>query len=412
MMFEKTIDNLKEIGIGEKRFLYAFSGGPDSVFLLCLISEILGEEMSNNIELCYVNYHDSDEVDAEEKIVNFYVNKFGLKMHRRDVFYSKEEDGNFEEFARNYRYEEFRKIVDENGFEGVITAHQKNDDVETYLLQKERGNLPKHYGLSKVSDLDGLKVFRPMLDLSKKEIYDCLDKNDIIFYEDKTNHDDHTRRNVLRKDEDFDFMIDRMCEEKERKNLALDSLNTLFDSFSSPLSFDTYEALDKDEKQRLCFRLSESLDLPFERKTGVAKEITEFLKKRTNGVLKLDDTLYLYKTSNSFFIFTDLNSVSYSFTYMEPGIYGNEWFRIDLNSPSLFNVFEFPVTVRNHHNNDCFATRLTPNKVSEFLKRQGVPYFLIPVYPTFLVDDKVQGVPFWKDLKEGQLPISFTFLNR
>ncbi len=410
-MFEKTIDELKKLGIENGKFLYAFSGGPDSVFLLILMDQILGESLKDHVELCYVNYHDSDEVDAEEKIVYFYAHKFNLIMHRRDVIHQ-DSDGNFEEFARNYRYDEFKKIVEENDMEGVITAHQKNDAVETYLLQKERGNLPKHYGLSVVSDLDGLKVFRPMLDLTKDEIYNYLDKNDIIFYEDKTNHDDHTRRNIIRKEDGYELLFDSVLAEIEKKNLELNKLNTLFDQLEFPISFDTYLELNHDEKQRLCFRLTEDLNLPYERKHGVAMEIMEFLKRRTNDVLPLDGTLFLYKTTNYFFIFTDTSKVSYSFTYREPGIYRNEWFEIDLNSPSLFNIFEFPVTIRNHHEDDCFATKLTPNNVSEFLKRQGVPYFLFPLYPTLLVDDKIQGVPFYPDMKNGVLPFSFTFLDK
>ncbi len=410
-MFEKTIEELKNFGLESKKFLYAFSGGPDSVFLLLLMHDILGDMMRDHVELCYVNYHDSDEVDAEERIVYFYAGKYNLIMHRRDVVHQ-ESDGNFEEFARNYRYDEFKKIVEENNMEGVITAHQKNDSVETYLLQKERGNLPRHYGLSEVSDLDGLKVFRPMLDLTKEEIYDYLDKNDFIFYEDKTNHDDHTKRNLIRKEEGYELLIDGVFAEIEKKNLALDELNTLFDSLEFPITFDTYLSLDGDEKKRLCFRLTRNLNVPFRRKHGIAAEIGEFLKRRTNGVLELDGTNFLYKTTNYFFIYADTSKVSYSFTYNEPGIYRNEWFSIDLNSPSLFNIFEFPVTIRNHREDDCFATKLTPNRVSEFLKRQGVPYFMVPLYPTLLVDDRIQGVPFWSDLKNGVLPFEFTFLKK
>ena len=59
----------------EKRYLLAFSGGPDSVYLLLALARIYSSELKNHIALIYVNYHDSPFVNEEEEIVFYYQKK-------------------------------------------------------------------------------------------------------------------------------------------------------------------------------------------------------------------------------------------------------------------------------------------------------------------------------------------------
>ena len=180
-----------------KTHLLAFSGGPDSVYLLLALKKAYPDDLSHHVQLAYVNYHDSEHVDEEERIVRHYADQFGLILHRLDVRHE-EKDGNFEDWARKIRYAFFKDILKRERLTDILTAHHKDDAIETYLLQKERKNLPSYYGLKEESFLDGIVVRRPLLNVDKKTIYAFLDREKALYYEDITNHDDHTRRNLLR----------------------------------------------------------------------------------------------------------------------------------------------------------------------------------------------------------------------
>lgn len=391
----------------EGKYLLAFSGGPDSVYLLECLAVFYKEKLNQRICLCYINYHDSPNVDEEEKIVNFYVDKYKLKLFRFDTRFRK---GNFEEWARNYRYKKFAYIIKKKGMKALLTAHQKDDDSETYLLQKERGNLPAHYGLQEAATLNGIKILRPLLSVSKEEIYSELKENGYIYYEDITNHDSHTKRNVIRK-ELSSVERERLLDEKEAKNQELIKLYNSFVSIKYPVSFSLYDNLKEEAKRRLIFYLLDKEKTPSKRRTGLGKEIYEFLKKRTNSEMPLFKEKVLYKTKDYFFIHTDLKKLNYSFTYKHKKRYSNRFFSIDLTDIKKFNLLSLPVTIRNRREGDTISTDLPTKDVKRFLKKQQVPYFLIDIYPVFEVDNQIRCVPFYKDIKNKSIPLDFKLLN-
>ena len=73
------------LGLKGGKYLLAFSGGPDSVFLLVTLLDYFKSSFNDHIEIAYVDYHDSDEVYIEEKIVNDYICKYHLCLNRIDA---------------------------------------------------------------------------------------------------------------------------------------------------------------------------------------------------------------------------------------------------------------------------------------------------------------------------------------
>ena len=402
----KLKKEFEELELNKGIYLLAFSGGPDSVYLLEALKSYLGDELSDIIRLCYINYHDSPAVKEEEAIVNEYVEKYHLKLYRFDTKFKK---GNFEDWARKYRYQKFKTIIRKEKMTALLTAHQKDDDIETYILQKERKNCPLHYGLNKITILNGIKLIRPLLNISKAEIYNTLNKEYITYYEDITNHDDHTKRNVIRKNlNDIDrkqLLIDKTIENKD-----LEHLYQSFNDQKAPYQFDFYNALTEENKKRFVFYLIDKYLKTKKRREGIAKEIFEFLKSNSNNSLAIKKDLFLYRTKSSFFFFKDFSMITYSFTYHQKKIYKNKYFTIDLTDISKFNLVSLPVTIRNAEKDDLIDTDLPTKNVYAFLKKQQVPAFLYPAYPVFLVNNKIKCVPFYKDIKEKKIPLELFLL--
>ena len=401
-------NSFDSLNIRNGHYLLAFSGGPDSVYLLEALAAYFKEQLNKQISLCYINYHDSPFVDQEEKLVNHYVSKYKLKLFKFDTHFS--HNGNFEEWARYYRYKKFQIIVKKNNLDGLLTAHQKDDDIETYILQKERKNLPIYFGLNQISYLNNLKIIRPILSISKQTIYEALHKNHLYYYEDITNHDNHTRRNIIRlgisTSEKHNLLI-----EKNKRNLYLKKLYSKFSAIKQPYSFQFYHSLNEEEQRRFCFFIISSYKIKSSRKSGLGKEIFEFLKKSSNSSLSIKKNILLYRTKEHFFIYHDFNNMTYSFTYHQKKIYHNKYFTIDLTDISKFNLKSLPVTIRNAKLDDQICTDLPTKNVYAFLKKQQVPAFLYPAYPVFLINNKIKCVPFFKDIKNKKIPLKLFLLS-
>lgn len=391
----------------EGKFLLAFSGGPDSVYLLYRLSLLYNEKLNERIALCYIDYHDSPYVDKEEEIVKFYVDKYQLKLYKDDVHYDAIKDHNFEEWAREYRYDLFSKIIKENEYKALLTAHQKTDDAETYLLQKKRNNYPLHYGLNTVTSLKGMTVLRPLLSISKKELTDELDENHLPYYDDITNNDIRKERNRFRKElkeEKIDSIITRLNDANNR----LEKLYNLFENYQNGMDFSFFDSLKEEEKQRYCFYLLDSHSIK-KRREGIGKGMLDFLRRKGNKEFRIDDSLTLYRTKDEFFLSIPFEKLSYEYQIKEPCLIDNEYFQADLNDISSFNIKGFPITIRNYKEGDIISTNLGIKEASLFLRKQDVPLYLYPLYPVFVKDDKIFYIPFYQDIKKNKIPFKLNY---
>ena len=387
---------------GEK-YLLAFSGGPDSVYLLWMLSLYYGENLRNHILLCYINYHDSPFVNEEEKIVDHYIDCFHLESIKNDIHYNEKEDRNFEEWARNYRYDLFLRIVQDRNLCGVLTAHQKTDVVETYLLQKDRGNLPLHYGLKKKNNLYGLEIIRPLLSITKKELTRQLDENHITYYFDITNTNLKKKRNKIRNDLDEE-MIEKTITVIDDENAKLREIYSFFETKKDGMMFSEYDSLSDENQRRYCFYLLDQIK-GTQRRQANGKLLFDFLKRHANGRLALSEDIYCYRTGKLFFLSMDMEKISYSMDILSLGFYENEYISIDLGDITLFNLRKLPVTIRNYRQGDRISTDLPTKDIRKALQKQSVPFYLLSSYPVFVQDGKIISVPFYSDLRKGKIPM-------
>ena len=174
-----------------KKYLLACSFGPDS---MALFDMLLKEKYS--FEVAHVNYHLREESDFEEKSLREFCEKEKIKLH---VFQnSKIFNSNVEANCREVRYSFFASLYKAYGFDGLLVAHNEDDLIETYLLQKRRKNLVFHYGLAAQNTLKDMVVYRPLLSWTKENLLKYCDKELIPYAIDKTNLQPIYLRNILR----------------------------------------------------------------------------------------------------------------------------------------------------------------------------------------------------------------------
>ena len=197
-----------------KTYLLACSYGPDS---MALFSMLLNE--GYKFEAAFVNYHLREESNDEQRGFIAFCDQKNIKYHILDV--KENPIGNVESWCRKIRYEFFKKIIKQNGLDGLVVGHHQDDHLETYLLQKQRNSIVNCFGLNEKTMIFDVDVYRPLLNYSKKELLECCEKNSIPFSIDKTNLENHYSRNIIRHN-----VVEKMSKEEREKLLKeIDSKN-------------------------------------------------------------------------------------------------------------------------------------------------------------------------------------------
>lgn len=175
-----------------KKNLLAFSAGVDSSALFFLLNE-----QGINFDVACVNYKSRQNSDKEALHVKLLAKKYSkiAYIHTQKLPLS-----NFEFNARKIRYNFFEKIINENGYENLILAHQLNDRLEWFMMQ-----LCKGAGISELSGFEMLEIkphytlVRPLICISKNELLEYLLEKKHPYFLDESNEDEKFKRNFFRK---------------------------------------------------------------------------------------------------------------------------------------------------------------------------------------------------------------------
>ncbi|NAS19150.1 tRNA lysidine(34) synthetase TilS [Clostridium butyricum] len=201
-MYKKVMSYIKDnnlIKSGDK-VLVALSGGPDSVCLLNILYN-LKAELNIEVGAAHLNHllRDKDAFEDEEYVktlcksldIPCFVKRVDINKYSKDKKMSSEMAG------REARYNFFDDIVKDKGYTKIATAHNANDQAETILFRLMRG--------SGIEGLCGIKVrrdkiIRPILCLSRKEVEEYIEINNLKPRIDKTNFEKIYNRNKIRLD--------------------------------------------------------------------------------------------------------------------------------------------------------------------------------------------------------------------
>ena len=96
--------------------------------------------------------------------------------------------------ARDLRYSWFDELRIKYNYDYIMTAHHKNDSIETFLLKLIRGS--GIFGLTGISNSQ--HIVRPLIDFEKEQLLNYAKKNKIKFRDDLSNNDSKYVRNKIR----------------------------------------------------------------------------------------------------------------------------------------------------------------------------------------------------------------------
>ena len=195
-MLKKIRDNIVEkklINNGEK-VLVAWSGGPDSTALLLLLKS-LRDDLDFHLEAFYFNHNSRKDSAQEEAFVDLFSQKHFIKLHISKSVKKTIGKGP-EDTWRKERYSAVEKIIQKNKFDKVATGHTLDDNLETLLIRVGRG-----FGLEGIKGipLRRDRFIRPLLNVTKEDLTNYLEKNNHESYKDPSN-ENNLIRSSLRKE--------------------------------------------------------------------------------------------------------------------------------------------------------------------------------------------------------------------
>lgn len=179
---------------GSARLLLALSGGADSVALLRALLRC-----GRNVTASHCNFHlRGEESNRDQRFVEELCDSLNVPLlvkHFDVNAYRSTHGGSMEMACRDLRYEWFHQVAGAEHCVRILTAHHRDDNVETMLLHMMRScGLEAMKGMS----IDNGVICRPLLTVSRKEITEYLTALNQSYITDSSNLTADPDRNFLR----------------------------------------------------------------------------------------------------------------------------------------------------------------------------------------------------------------------
>lgn len=187
------------------KVLLAVSGGIDS---MCMADLCLRTSNPDDLAVAHCNFClRGEESDLDEELVRTWTGSHGLRFFVKSFDtrgFAAAHGVSIEMAARELRYRWFAQVCRAEGFDAVAVAHNANDNAETLLLNMLRGSGMKGMtGMSAESEIpyaegSGLRLIRPLLSYTRKQIEGHVFANKVPYRNDSTNSSSEYKRNRLR----------------------------------------------------------------------------------------------------------------------------------------------------------------------------------------------------------------------
>ena len=186
-----------ELLANHHNFVIAYSGGLDSHVLLHAMSELKTQRHDITLKAIHINHQLNPLADSWAAHCKKTCNHLQISLTIEKINIHLKPGDSLEEQARNARYEILKKYIDKNSV--LLTAHNLNDQAETFLLQALRGAGPKGLSAMPVKKKFGESfLIRPLLHISRDEIEIYAKEKKLLWIEDDSNVNTKFSRNFLR----------------------------------------------------------------------------------------------------------------------------------------------------------------------------------------------------------------------
>lgn len=184
----------------EKNIGLAVSGGADSLGLMLLVHQwcqLCGVDVK--ITIYSVDHRLRNESADECRMVAGLAANLGFES-RTLIWDGKKPKTGVQAAARVARYQLFAVAMEEDGVPVLLTGHHKQDQSETILMRLAHSSgISGLAGMREFSVVEGVKLFRPLLDISHESLMDLVVEAGFVPADDPSNRHEKYERVRWRK---------------------------------------------------------------------------------------------------------------------------------------------------------------------------------------------------------------------
>jgi tRNA(Ile)-lysidine synthase len=179
-----------------KRYFLAFSGGLDSTVLLHLLAHIK-DQIDADVVAIHIDHGLQQESFQWSRHCSNVCRQLDIPLETLSLSLQPVSGESFEALAREARYEAIQQLMQPG--EMLLTAHHRDDQAETLLLNLMRGS-----GVRGLAAMPAIRRFgkgwlaRPLLEISRPEIEAYAIEHKLTWIDDPTNALTDFNRNYLR----------------------------------------------------------------------------------------------------------------------------------------------------------------------------------------------------------------------
>ncbi len=365
----------------EEPIICATSGGVDSV---CLINIL--HNLGYKVILAHVNHHKRAQSEIEEEAMKKLASKLNVPFEVLEYHY--DGNDNFHNDSHNARYDFFKSLCSKYNTTTIASAHHLDDQIETILMKLMEGSNLYGYGGISICYNDGkFRVIRPLLCVTKDELYNYAKASNLEYFEDSSNFEDDFLRNRLR--HHVIPLLKKECSDLANKTLEYniqvkeafdyirkDSIKYL-DSNDNKIEIESFMKLDIALKKDIISLLLERYNI--RKNNNIILAILKLLDN-SNGTkkLKLNDNNVFIRSYNYAYLEKEseelINSISVNKD--DIAIYNNKYkFYFSCVKPNsnakyirlCYNKLNLPFIIRAKEEGDTIKLGIGTKKVSRIL---------------------------------------------
>lgn len=348
--------NLTKILDKKGKYLLACSFGPDSMSLFHMLLD-----QGYSFDVAHVNYGLRKEADFETESLKKYCELYSVNLYVKKA--SVDHSKNIEEECRIIRYSFFAKLNEKHEYKAVLVAHNEDDLIETYYLQKNRNIYANYYGIMQNINIFGINVIRPLLGEKKSELEIYCQKNNVPFSIDLSNLTDDFERNKIRHS-----IVSKMTD-NDRFNILLE-IKEKNESMNKKIKYlkdknlndkNVLLSLDNDEYVIALNMLIKRFDASLSLSSSCCQEIRKILlSSKPNIVFNINNKVSFVKEYNDLKFVSNKKEITYFINVKKPSIIDNEFFFFDLtkdlNKRNL-SLSDFPISIRTYKKGDLYLIK-------------------------------------------------------
>jgi tRNA(Ile)-lysidine synthase len=297
---EKSVKNALQHNFPDKKkvsLVIGVSGGADSMCLLHVLNT-LGVEL----HIVHINYQKRGRsADKDARLVEDTA--AAMEVDCKCIAVDPDEAGgaNFQQWARQLRYNAFDMEAERAGVDGIAVGHHEDDQVETILQKIFRGGGLASWQAMQV--WDG-RLFRPLLGVSRAAIERYCREEQVPYREDASNSESDFARNFLRNEwlndleKHFPGWRTNVLRVAGQGEVFAVSLQYIFQHIADDknrLDREKFLALEEDLQKSMLLYYVSRVDAGAEVSRDALKELSKVQKLQTGKSIQLTQDLELMR---------------------------------------------------------------------------------------------------------------------